>query len=81
MACAFEGSVLVGPCIEYGKSCAASGAYYIRSQRQIIPATTVARKPTALLVNSGESNPVNNEVLTVIDTGATSEGGFGWSVT
>ncbi len=35
---------------------------------------------TALLVNSGESNPVNKEALTVIDSGATSEGRIGWSV-
>ena len=32
----FEGSVLVGPRIEYGKSGGAAGAYYIGSPRQIM---------------------------------------------
>lgn len=91
---AFDGSVYVGPSVQYNTS---GGAEQIQVQRQVphpsYSSNTEAydfmllklKDPvsnptlTPIAVNDIASNPSSNDVLTVIGFGATTEGGYGSS--
>jgi hypothetical protein len=91
---AFDGSVLVGPYIEYSTS---GGAENIDAVRQVphpsydsyseaydfmlvkLGNPVASPNLAPIAVNSVTSNPANNDVLTVIGFGATSAGGYGSS--
>jgi hypothetical protein len=92
---AFDGSVLVGPYIESSTSGGAEiidvvreiahPAYNSYSEAydfMLLKLENRVANPnlTPIAVNSLRSNPANNDVLTVIGFGATSEGGYGSSL-